>query len=117
MLTPSELAAMREVQLLTLIDTATIYRRTYSSDGAGGQAETVSTSTAACRVAPSNNMPDQQAFGGVTNEAQLWRITFAYNTDVQKNDRIGVGTRTFEVVGVLAPESRETARIVIAVER
>lgn len=107
---------MRSVQVLTLVDTATIHRRTYAADGMGGQTETVATSSAACRVAPASAAQVEMVAGQVA-EKQVWRITFAAEADVRKADRLTVGSKQYEVLAVLGPESRETARITVCVER
>ena len=117
MLNDAELDKMRSEQRKTMLDTATIGRRILASDGAGGTTETFTQEESVCRIAASSNQPDYQMFGGVVNEAQLWRITFPALTDVRKTDQVMCNGRTFEVVGVMAPATFETARVTICVER
>jgi hypothetical protein len=45
-----------------------------------------------------------------------WLVTLPATTAVDTDDRLVVGSRTFEVVGVLAAHSWETARRVVCVE-
>lgn len=117
MLTDAELAKMRAEQEKTMLDAAVIGRRIFTSDGAGGQEETFEQIPAICRIAASNNQPDYQMFGAAANEAQLWRITFPAETDIRKTDAVYIGARSFEVVGVMAPATFETARVTVCVER
>lgn len=116
MLTTAQLTAMRTQQEATMETACTIGRRSYVTDNMGGQTETVTYTAAVVRVAASANMPDYSIFAGRANEKQLWRLTFPYNTDVRDTDKVVVGTRTFEVLGVLAPATYETARVTVAVE-
>jgi hypothetical protein len=117
MLTDAELGKMRAEQVKTMLDTATIGRRILQSDGAGGTTETFTQEESVCRIAASTNQPDYQMFAAAVNEAQLWRITFPAGTDVRKEDQILANGRTFEVLGVMAPATFETARVTICVER
>lgn len=117
MLSATELATMREVQALTMQTACTIVRRAWVADGLGGQTETTTTTPAVCRIAASANMPDYQLVGGRVNEAALWRATFPAGTDVRKTDLLTIGERAFEVLGILAPSTYETARVCVCVEK
>lgn len=119
-LTDSQVAAMRAVQGQTLDQSVTVTRRVAGApDGAGGIAETTSTSTLSCRIAPApaNQVNQVQMLGGRVAELQVWRVTFAALADVRRNDRIVVAGKNLEVMAVLGEESRETARVCLAVER
>lgn len=116
MITASDLAAMQATQALTLTTACNIVRRTYASDGMGGQTETLVLIDALCRIVPSANMPDYSIFAARAVEHGLFRVTFAAGTDVRKDDQIITLGQTLEVLGVLAPKTVETARVVIAVE-
>lgn len=118
MLTTAELTDMRSVQTLTLDQTAIVARRVYADDGAGGQTETSTTANLPCRVAPMQSSNLRVAvLGGQSLEEYRWRVTFAAGADVRKGDRIGVAGHDFEVAAVLGSESRETARVVLCVDR
>lgn len=117
MLSAAEVASMRATQAQTLTTACTITHRALVSDNMGGQTETLTNVTAVCRCAASANMPDYQLVGARVNEAALWRITFAAETDVRKSDKITVGTRTFEVLGILGGATIETARVCICMEK
>lgn len=117
MLTARELAEMRAVQAETLTDTATVTRRAYAADGLGGQTETTTAATLPCRVAPALFERDGAMVGGQVREIAQWRITFAAGADVRKDDRVAVSGAVYEVLAVYGPETRETARVVLAEER
>lgn len=116
MLTPAEIAAMQATQNTALPDVATITRRVYVSDGAGGQTDSTTVASAACRLAVASPAQSQM-IAGQLNEKPAWRITFAQGTDVGSGDMITVGARSFEVVSLLAGASWETARVALCAER
>lgn len=107
---------MRTTQAAALPDVATITRRTFVSDGMGGQTATTSTSTAACRLAVAS-AGQAQMIAGQLSEKPAWRIAFAQGTDISSGDMISVAGRSFEVVGLLAGGSWETARVALCAER
>ena len=107
---------MQATQALTLTTVCSVGRRSYASDGLGGDTETVTWAATVCRCTASNNAPDYQIYGARANETMLWRITFAAGTDVQETDKIAISTRTYEVLGVLAPGTIETARVCVCME-
>ena len=116
MLTDADLARMRGAQESIMTDTCQVQRRTLTPDGAGGHAESWNTvATVACRVAPSGRSPQEQVIAERLTATSIWTITLPALTDVQPADRLLVGARTFEVVGVLA-RSEEIARRVVCVE-
>ena len=108
---------MRSTQALTLVETCSIVRSTFASDGAGGQTASATLATSICRVAPSNNMPQDRAMAGAQQSQVLWRVTLPASADVTPSDRIVVGARTFEVIGVYGPWSAVTALVCVCVER
>jgi len=117
MLTAEQLAAIQAVQAEAMTQTATIIRLSNVSDGMGGYTQTSTESPAACRVAPSRNMPDATVFAGRLNESIPWRVYLPAGTDVREGDRLTVGDRTFEVLGILAPHTYETATCCVCAER
>lgn len=108
---------MRATQALTLTTAATVVRRAYTADGLGGQATSETRLTSLCRCAASANMPDYQLVGARASETMLWRITFPALTDVQENDIVEIGARSYEVLGVLGGATVETARVCIGIEK
>lgn len=116
MIGAAEMASMQALQAQTMVTACYIGRRSYAADGLGGQTETITSAAAVCRVAASANAPDYQIAGARIGEAQLWRLTFPAETDVRKTDRITVGARVFEVLGILAPSTYETARVTVCSE-
>ncbi len=117
MLTSAELTALQSVQELTMTDTATIFRYATVSDGAGGTTETVTTSSVACRLAPSNNAALAQLYAGRIDEGILWYIYLPTDTDVQEEDRITIGLNSFDILGKRAPYTLETAIRLDCMER
>ncbi len=117
MLSAAELTAMRAVAALTLTETALVKRRVLTTDSAGGQTATwpSTTVTTTCRVAPSRT-PVEQILADRVAAVQGWTVTLPYGTDVRAQDRLYVGSRVFEVIGVLAAETFETARRCVCVE-
>lgn len=115
-LTDEDLAFARETQTEFLPQTATISRRSLSSDGAGGYLSSETTRTLPCRLAHSSHLSDLQIAGSV-NETSVWRVIFEYGADVLRSDKISIGSRTFEILGILAGGHLETARVCICVER
>jgi len=107
---------MQATQALTLATACSIGRRTFTPDGMGGETETVGYTATVCRCTASNNAPDYAIYAERANETMLWRITFAAGTNVLETDKIVIGARTYEVLGVLAPGTVETARVTVCME-
>lgn len=117
MLSTADLDALRATLNESLPETAQVQRVTRTSDGLGGYTEAwAAIATVACRVAPSGNTPAEQVVAERIQDRVLWTLTLPAGTDVTPADRIAVGSRTFEVIGVLAPRSFELATRVAAVE-
>lgn len=117
MLTDAQMTAMRAAQEAAMTQTATITRLTKSSDDMGGYTQETSTATAACRIAPTLNMPDATIYAGRLQEGLPWRVYFPTGTDVLEGDRLTVGSKDFEVLGILAPHTYETATCCVCAER
>ena len=117
MLSATEIATMRAALDASLPDSATVKRRTLTSDGAGGFTESWATqATVACRLAPSGLSPAERVISDKVTATSTWTITMPALTDVGVADRIVIGgSRTFEVVGVLT-SSEEICRQVVATE-
>ena len=114
MLSASDLTAMRAAQALALPDTATRTRKTYVSDGMGGQTPSESTTSYACRLAPTSGREVEVA-ARVTS-AVTFTVTLPYDADVVASDELTVNGRTFNVVAVLQGGTWATALRVLAVE-
>ncbi|MGP1664478.1 MAG: hypothetical protein ACTS5I_00895 [Rhodanobacter sp.] len=123
LLSDGALAQARALQAKTFDLVATITRLVEVDDGAGGTLPgTPVTTTSPCRVSGHKSAIGEQIVGGAMQGAGLWDITFPALTDIRLEDRITVvfsptNTRNYEVVNAYAPKSRETARVVLAVER
>lgn len=116
LLSTAEIASMRATQALAWPDTCTISRATVASDGMGGQTETWSTvATVACRLGVSGTRPNEGETGDQLRTSADFVFTMEQGTDVRNGDRIGFGSRTFEVTKAQA-HSWETALRVVVVE-
>ena len=114
MLSATEVAAMRAIQGAALPDTATRTRKTYVSDGMGGQTPSESTTSYACRLAPTSGR-ELEVAARVTS-AVTFTVTLPYDADVVASDELTVNGRTFNVVAVLQGGTWATALRVLAVE-
>ena len=114
MLSASDLTTMRAAQAAALPDTATRTRKTYVSDGMGGQTPSESTTSYACRLAPTSGR-ELEVAARVTS-AVTFTVTLPYDADVVADDELTVNGRTFQIVAVLAGGAWQTALRVLAVE-
>ena len=119
MLTTAEMAIMRSTQQGRFDRTATIVRAgTGTDDGAGGRLDSPPlTATVPCSVRPRNSAQPEKVAGAMIQPATQFDITFPALTDVRPEDEVTIEGRTYAVVSVYGPASRETARMVLAVER
>ena len=112
----SDLAGIQATVTSLLPDLAQIQRATLASDGAGGQTGTPTTiATVPCMVNDRRETASETVAGERVSSTVEWVITLPAGTDVTARDRIIVGTRTFQVTGVLAA-SYETDRRVVCRE-
>lgn len=114
MLSTDELDAMRSTLEASLPDTAEVKRRTLTSDGAGGFTEGWQDrgTAVACRVAPTGWVPEERVIAERMAAKSTWTITLPALTDVGPADRLLVGSRVFEVAGVLARSGEISRRCV-----
>lgn len=110
-LSANDLVAMRAAQTAALPSTCTTMRKSTVADGIGGQTETWATlaSNVACRLMPISNSAEQvveSRFAGM----ELWQLTLPYSTDITHNDRVVIGTVTYEVAGEGSGGAWETAK-------
>jgi head-tail adaptor len=116
MLSTDDLVAMRTTLEDSLPDSCQVSRKTATSDSAGGFTESWATvATVDCRVSASGRSPQERAIADKLTGVSVWTITLPASTDVAIADRLVVGTRSFEVAGVLA-RSYEISRRVVCVE-
>lgn len=114
MLSASDLTTMRAAQALALPDTATRTRKTYVSDGMGGQTPSTTTTSYACRLAPTSGR-ELEVAARVTS-AVTFTVTLPHDADVVASDELTVGGRTLKIVAVLEGGAWQTALRVLAVE-
>jgi head-tail adaptor len=69
-----------------------------------------------CSVAPGGRMPIETAAAGGTIAASTWVLSLPRGTDVRAQDRIVVGSRTFQVVGPRSPRTYELQADVVCTE-
>jgi hypothetical protein len=116
LLSNGALAALKRLNARALTDTGYVRRRTYASDGAGGQtwveqiAGPYPCYLAVSRLQRGEILQAAEIAGGLP-----WTITFAAGTDVQLTDEINVsgslsgptvsGGREFAVVALYGPAS------------
>jgi head-tail adaptor len=114
LISAADLAAMRATQALALPSTCSISRRALSADGMGGYSETWATLTAsvACRLSP-HSAPTEVIMAERYGGRQTWQLTVPSGTDVTADDRVTIGSVTYEVVGINSAGAWETARRVI----
>jgi len=113
-ITAGELALERDDQELWLPDTATRTRAIETPDGMGGYTETPSTTTYACRIAPTSGR--ELEIASRLTSAVAFTVTLPYDADVAASDELVVGGRTLKIVAVLAGGAWQTALRVLAVE-
>jgi len=115
-LTAAEIAAMQDTQKAALPDTCTIKTRTLTPDGVGGYAETWTdlASNVACRLTPMTD-PTEAIVADRFRGRALWTLTLAEGQAISHNDRVVVGSDTYEVAGVREGGNWRTAtRVIVA---
>ncbi|MGQ9809704.1 MAG: head-tail adaptor protein, partial [Armatimonadota bacterium] len=84
-----------------------------ASDGAGGFTETwTPVATAACRLSPLGQTPQEQVIAARLTNISGWVVTLPALTDVRPTDRLVIGSRTFEVVGILTGSWEISRRVI-----
>lgn len=115
-----EISMLRAAAEDTMPGTLTIYRRTLTGDGAGGQSGTVApVGTVACRAVPRRGEPSERVQGGRLEARQDWYLYVPAGTDVRAGSDYAVlsGGGTFEILGVHAARAYEPSRRLMATER
>ena len=116
--TADELADLQAEQLASMPDTCTITRSQQVSDNAGGTTSARTTiATVPCRYGPESRRAVVVVVAGRIVAVAHWTFTFPIGTDVQNGDLLTVGTRIWEAVGVLSPDSYQLATRVRAQEQ
>lgn len=102
MLTADQIAAMRACSGSALPDECVVLRPDHSPDGAGGHSTAWGTAhTGPCRVDPVEmRTPLERALAERPSPVQDWMVTLEHDADVEPEDRIVVGQRTFDVIMV-----------------
>ena len=116
MLTAAEIAAMQDTQETALPDTCTIKSCTLAPDGLGGYTETWTdlASNVACRLTPMAD-PTEAIVADRFRGRALWTLTLAEGQAISHDDRVVVGSDTYEVAGVREGGNWRTAtRVIVA---
>lgn len=113
-LTSAELTVMRDALETLLPDTAAILAVTQVSDGQGGLIDTWGTATAsvACRV--DSVKAQETTTGGAVRPYHSYVITFPYDVTIAEENRVVVGSDTFNVTSEDEPKSWDIVRRVYA---
>lgn len=117
------LVQARAMQARTFDLTATVTREVLIDDGGGGTYPGTSVIfQTPCRISGHKSAAGEVMVAGVLQGQSLFDITMPALTDIRLADRITIvfsatDTRTYEVLNMSAPKSRETARTVLAQER
>lgn len=102
MLTPTELARMREDVAPSLPDTLVIHRATRTADGVGGQTSVwAAFGTVACRVEPVDRGQGEEIAGSREAEPTEYVIHLPYDETVTPDDRVVYAGETFEILEVV----------------
>lgn len=116
MITSGELALERAEQALWLPETCTVRRVVYTQDAYGSTVETwANGNTYACRVSPAASPREIALAGRLVHEAGL-TVTLPHGADVRPDDRLVVGARTFDVIGVVVGGAWQTVLRVLVKE-
>jgi SPP1 family predicted phage head-tail adaptor len=97
MLNASDLAGMRDTVEGSLPETATILRRTVTSDGIGGRTEQfIASGTCAARIMPVSTLAKEVAARIVSNATHV--IITPSDTSISPGDRLQIDDRVFHVI-------------------
>ena len=112
-LTTAELTVMRDTIEQLLPDTCNILTATNVNDGQGGITTTWGTTSAsvACRL--DKRSGQEQVTGGAVKPYTEWMLTLPYDTTITSNQRVEVGSSTFNVISVDGDKSWEASIRVI----
>ncbi len=120
MISDADLEAMREtVNQAMPEDIIEIHRPTVVPDGAGGSTieySVIGLTTGRLAPAPNASGSIETLIAGSILSTTQWSFTLPALTDVQLQDRLVLGPRTFEVSFVSGPRSWEISRRVLSRE-
>jgi len=115
LLTATELTAMRAQAAVSMVEVVVIWTATNATDGQGGSTPTWATATTMGRLAAGGGV-SEQALAEALGSRTAWTVWLPYGTAVTAQNRIVIAGRTFEVLGIVAPHTYETARGAVCVE-
>lgn len=107
------LASVRTLAERALPETCAITRNTPVEDAYGGETESWATAaTVAARIAPTGQTPAERSIADQVQTAVTASIVLPQSADVRAGDRLVIGSRTFEVQGVVKPSLAAVQRAV-----
>lgn len=121
-ITQAELADLRSATESWFTDILDIYRGAVSSDPYGGEgegAEGLVAQAVPCAIESSAEHVQERALLAIIGDVQAFTVTVPAETDIQVDDRVVLTSRgndSLRVQAVMAPESWEIERRVIATE-
>lgn len=117
MLSATEIAAMQDTAEDAMPDTATVSRKTLTSDGQGGfTAAWATASTVDCRIEAAGRLtPQERLVAERVAPRKVYRVTVPHDADVIPADRLVIGGATYEVQAPLVVGSWALSQKVIVV--
>lgn len=98
MLRPGELDAIRRPFRQRMTATAVVWRKTETSDSAGGFVDTYeAVASYPCNFSQYPITPTERESTTQVQTFVAWRFVFPAGSDIRSTDRLTVGTRRFEV--------------------
>lgn len=94
-----------EVERVAMPETGSVQRPAYASDGSGGRTTTWSTVDASVPVRVHTMDADEKEEAGRLGLQGSYILTVPQAQDVRPRDRLVVGSRTFDVAGILGAHS------------
>lgn len=117
MLNDAELAALRADMLDLMPDSCVIQRPTATVGSAGFAAKTYSAvGTTACRLDPLKKQLDKEVIAMQETTAYYRQLTVPYDTDLRAEDKVVIGTRSYEVRQLDDDHSLRAVRRAVVVE-
>ena len=114
-LTAGELHSMRHTVDSYLGGTAILNALTYASNGAGGQADTLTAyGTVAARLAPISG--SEETVADRVSEVAHWVLTVPANTTLAETSRVSYNGRDYEIDRVITRTPEEISRRAVVVE-
>lgn len=116
-LSQAEIEGIRATLEGQMFQSARVWRRTLTADATGGHTDTlaeVSTSPIKCRIMTGDKRPGLSLVGQVVGDQiinrEQYTIYFPHDADVQADDLVTIGERTFRLTAVIYGDCEFTRR-------